>query len=84
VASNLRKSPTMGKALDKSQATIGVNRAARATENSSVVNRLSHGGMWNAARSPAAFSGTAIGMNELAKLPMADLVRMFQMMELRQ
>lgn len=83
ITANLRRSPTMAKALNTSQAAIGVERAAKATENSSVMNRLSHGGLWNAARTPAGLSGTAIGMNELANVPFAQLLRLAQMSQLK-
>ena len=82
VAQNLRTSPQMATALDRSQAAIGVNRAASATENSSLLNRLRGGGLWNAAQSPMVQSGAAIGMNELAQLPWAQLVRMAQIASL--
>lgn len=80
---NLRTSKPMAKALDTSQAAIGVDRAAKATQNSSLVNRLAHGGIWNAARSPAGLSGTAIGMNELSNIPFAQLLRMAQISQLQ-
>lgn len=84
ITKNLRVSKPMAKALDKSQAAIGINKAAQSTQNSSVVNRLSHGGVWNAAKSPAGLSGTAIGINELSKIPFAQLVRMAQLAQLSQ
>lgn len=83
ITKNLRRSPEMAKALDKSQAAVGVQRAAKATENSSAVNRLAHGGVWNAMRSPAGISGTAIGINELSTLPFAQLVRLAQLAQLQ-
>jgi hypothetical protein len=64
IAGNLRKSPEMAKALDKSQAAIGVSRAADATQNSTAFDRLANGGIWNALRSPAVFSGAGIAINE--------------------
>jgi hypothetical protein len=67
IAGNLRKSPEMGKALDKSQAAVGVNRAADATRNSTAFDRLANGGIWNALRSPAMFSGAGIALNEGGK-----------------
>lgn len=83
ITKNLRLSPEMANALDKSQAAVGVQRAAKATENSSAVNRLAHGGVWNAMRSPAGLSGTAIGMNELANVPFAELLRLAQIAQLQ-
>lgn len=80
---NLRKSPEMADALNKSQAAIGVERAAKATENSSTMNRLAHGGVWNAMRSPSVLSGAAIGINELSTIPFAQLVRMAQIAQLQ-
>jgi hypothetical protein len=83
IVKNMRKSPEMATALNKSQASIGVERAARATENSSVMNRLAHGGVWNAMRSPSVLSGTAIGLHELSRIPYAQLVRMAQLSQLQ-
>lgn len=82
IAKNLHTSPTMSQALKDSQAAIGLTRAAKSTENSTLVNRLSHGGVWNAAKSPAGLSGAAIGMNELANIPFAQLLRMAQLSQL--
>lgn len=84
ITKNLHLSPTMDKALTTSQAAIGVERAAKATENSSVLNRLSHGGVWNAAKSPAGLSGAAITMDQLSNVPFAQLIRAAQLAQLGQ
>lgn len=84
IVQNLRTSPEMAQALNTSQAAIGVDRAAQATQNSSILNRLSHGGVWNAAKSPAGFSGAAITADMLKNMPIADVVRLIQMSQLGQ
>ena len=79
IVSNLRRSKPMADALNKSQASIGVERAARATENSSLVNRLSHGGIWNAGRSPAALSGAGIALNESKRAVSPEMLRLLSL-----
>lgn len=60
IVGNLRKNPEMATALDRSQAAVGMERAAKATQNSTIGNRLAHGGIWNAARSPMLLSGAGM------------------------
>lgn len=69
IVRNLRSSPDMASALNQSQAAVGLGRAAQATENSTVLNRLSGpGGIWNAAKSPVGFSGAGIALNEVGRI----------------
>lgn len=79
ILKNLRQSPEMADALNESQAAIGVNRAADATKNSSVVNRLAHGGLWNAARAPMGLSGMGIAMNEGRKIANPQMLRLLDL-----
>lgn len=79
VVSNLRKSPDMNSALNEAQSAVGLNRAARATQNSNVVNRMAHGGLWNAGRSPVAFSGAGIAVNEAKRLLNPQVLRLLDM-----
>lgn len=71
---NLRQSPQMAEALNKTQAGIGLSRAAKATENSSLLNRLRHGGVWNALQSPMGMSGAGIALDTTGN-NMANILR---------
>lgn len=79
ILKNLRQSPDMADALNASQAAIGVDRAAQATKNSSVINRLAHSGVWNAARSPMGLSGLGIAMNEGRQIANPQVLRLLDL-----
>lgn len=68
IAANLRRAPEMAKALDATQAAIGVQRAAKATMNSSILNRLRAGGLTGALSSPAGMAGTALAAKKAGEL----------------
>lgn len=66
IVANLRRAPQMERALNESQAAIGIDRAAQATQNSSMANRLG-GGWLNVAKSPMVLSGSGIALNETGR-----------------
>lgn len=84
IVQNMRQSPAMEKALNESQAMVGVGRAAKATQHSTLLNRLAHGGIWNAGRSPAALSGAGILTNEAGKALQSKVLRALILAELGQ
>lgn len=63
IVQNLRRSPRMASALNESQASIGLDRAAQATQNSSIANRMG-GGWLNMAKSPVGLSSAGVAINE--------------------
>ncbi len=81
ILSNLRSSKPMADALNTSQAAVGVNRAADATKNSSIFNRLG-GGWLNAIKSPAVLSGAGIAMHEGGKALSPEMLRAIALMNL--
>lgn len=76
IVQNLRRNPEMAKALDTSQAAVGMERAARATQNSTVGNRLAHGGLWNAARSPLVLSASGMATHGARNVVDPNMLRL--------
>lgn len=69
ITKNLRQSPEMETALNRSQANVGLKRAALATEHSNPLTRLLEpgGGFWHSLRMPTVSSVVGIAGNEASK-----------------